>query len=237
MSKPLVLVVEDDKAVRNLLLTALEVNGYTLRSAQTGASSLQEALSHKPDIILLDLGLPDMDGMDILKKIRSWSTVPIVVVSARSEDKDKIEAFDAGADDYVTKPFSVDELMARLRAALRRARGSANTSADADSVFRNGALCIDYAAGLAFLGEGEGKKELNLTPMEYKLLCLLAKHVGKVLTHQFLFKELWGRNTESETSHLRVFMASLRKKVEGGMQGGPQYFQTQMGVGYRMLSL
>lgn len=231
MPKPLVLVVEDDKAVRNLLTTALDVNGYSCRSAGTGATSIQEALSYKPDVILLDLGLPDTDGMDILKKIRSWSNVPILVVSARTEDKDKIEAFDAGADDYVTKPFSVDELMARLRAALRRAHGQADTCASSDNIFRNGELRIDYAAGSVFMHD----QELHLTPMEYKLLCLLARHVGKVLTHQFLFKELWGRSTDNETSHLRVFMASLRKKTEGRFPGGPQYFQTQMGVGYRMV--
>ncbi len=230
---PLVLVVEDDKAVHNLLLTALEINGYACRSAQTGTSSIQEALSYKPDVILLDLGLPDMDGMDILKKIRSWSLVPIMVVSARDEDKDKIEAFDAGADDYITKPFSVDELMARLRAALRRARSNTDAAPDADSLFRNGELCIDYAAGQAFLDKGTHTQELHLTPMEYKLLCLLAKHAGKVLTHQFLFKELWGRSTDGENSHVRVFMASLRKKIEG--DNGPQYFQTHMGVGYRMV--
>lgn len=227
MPEPLVLVVEDDRPIRNLLMTALEVNGYQCRSAETGASSIQEALSYKPDLILLDLGLPDMDGMEILKKIRSWSNVPIMVVSARAEDKDKIEAFDAGADDYVTKPFSVDELMARLRASLRRARRGSE-SPDADSLFRNGELKIDYAAGRAFLGD----EELHLTPMEYKLLCLLAKHVGKILTHQYLFKELWGRSPDSDTSLLRVLMASLRKKIDSNSK----YFQTHMGIGYRMIN-
>lgn len=230
MHKPLVLVVEDDKAVRHLLSTALEMNEYQCHCAETGLASMQEALSYKPDIILLDLGLPDMDGMDILKKIRSWSLVPIIVVSARDEDKDKVAAFDAGADDYVTKPFSVDELMARMRAALRRVRSYADENGRSDSEFRNGELKIDYAAGQAFLGE----QELHLTPMEYKLLCLLARNMGKVLTHQFLFHELWGRATDSESSHLRVFMASLRKKIEARAPN-TQYFQTQMGVGYRMV--
>lgn len=228
---PLILVVEDDKAVRSLLSTALEVNGYLCRSAETGLLSMQEVLSHKPDLILLDLGLPDMDGLDILKKIRAWSQVPILMVSARDEDKDKVAAFDAGADDYVTKPFSVDELMARLRAALRRVRSYADDAAGAASnEFRNGSLRIDYAAGQVFMDA----EEVRLTPLEYKLLCLLAKNAGKVLTHQFLFHELWGRSTDNESSHLRVFMASLRKKIEGGADT-PQYFQTQMGVGYRML--
>lgn len=228
---PLILVVEDDKAVRTLLSTALEVNGYQCRSAETGLISMQEVLSHKPDLILLDLGLPDMDGMDILKKVRSWSQVPILVVSARDDDKDKVAAFDAGADDYVTKPFSVDELMARLRAALRRVRSYGDDAGAASNEFHNGGLRIDYAAGQVFV-DGE---EVRLTPMEYKLLCLLAKNVGKVLTHQLLFHELWGRSTDTESSHLRVFMASLRKKIEGGGADTASYFQTQMGVGYRML--
>lgn len=232
MHKPLVLVVEDDKSVRSLLTTALEVNGYQYRSAETGLASIQEALSYKPDLILLDLGLPDMDGMDILKKIRAWSHVPILVVSARDEDKDKVAAFDAGADDYVTKPFSVDELMARLRAALRRVRSYADDISDADSQFQNGGLRIDYAVGQAFSDD----VELHLTPMEYKLLCLLAKNVGKVLTHQFLLHELWGRSAENEGSHVRVLMAALRKKIEGKEQA-THYFQTQMGVGYRMLHM
>ena len=228
MPKPLVLVVEDDKAVRSLLGTALEVHGYQWRGAETGLLSLQEALSYKPDLILLDLGLPDMDGMDILKKMREWSQVPILVVSARDEDRDKVAAFDAGADDYVTKPFSVDELMARLRAALRRARGS---GAEEMPAFHHDGLRIDYAAGLAFV-DGE---EVRLTPMEYKLLCLLAKNMGKVLTHQYLFHELWGRAADGEGSHLRVLMASLRKKIEGTHEEA-RYFQTQMGVGYRMVA-
>lgn len=238
MHKPLVLVVEDDKAVRSLLSTALDVNGYQCRSAETGLASLQEALSYKPDLILLDLGLPDMDGMEILKKIRLWSRVPILVVSARDEDRDKVAAFDAGADDYVTKPFSVDELMARLRAALRRVHSYADETTSSESEFRNGNLRVDYAAGQAFWGD----QELHLTPMEYKLLCLLAKNVGKVLTHQFLFRELWGRAMDSEGSHLRVLMAALRKKVEAAVSSSPPQtspasplFQTQMGVGYRMV--
>lgn len=232
MHKPLVLIVEDDSAVCNLLLTALELNGYQCRCAKTGLMSIQEALSFKPDAILLDLGLPDMDGLEILKKLRSWSTVPVIVVSAREEDKDKVDAFDVGADDYVTKPFSVDELMARLRAALRRARYYVDKPSEVDSVFQNGALKIDYAAGCAFLGA----EELHLTPMEYKLLCLMAKNTGKVLTHQFLFQELWGRAADADTSHLRVLMATLRKKIENNLPGGPQYFQTHIGVGYRMLT-
>lgn len=233
MNKTLVLVVEDDKAVRNLLGTALELNNYQCRSAETGRLSIQEVLSYKPQIIILDLGLPDMDGMDVLKKIRSWSNVPIVVVSARGEDKDKIDAFDAGADDYVTKPFSIDELLARLRAALRRAAQSGDEREEKTTVFQNGALKIDYAAGCAFMNA----KELHLTPLEYKLLCLLAKNMGKVVTHHFILKELWGKSGADDSSHVRVFMATLRKKIEGSAENAPKYIQTHIGVGYRMVAV
>lgn len=233
MHKPLVLVVEDDKAVRNLIGTALELNNYQCRSAETGRLSIQEVLSYKPQIIILDLGLPDMDGMDVLKKIRSWSNVPIVIVSARGEDKDKVDAFDAGADDYVTKPFSIDELLARLRAALRRAAITGEDREEKANVFHNGELTIDYAAGCVFMH----KTELRLTPLEYKLLCLLAKNVGKVLTHHFILKELWGKSVADDTSQLRVFMATLRKKIEGSAENAPKYIQTHIGVGYRMVTV
>lgn len=228
MNKPLVLVVEDDKSVRNLLTTALEVHGFQSRAAETGMASLQEALSYKPDVILLDLGLPDMDGMDLLAKIRSWSRVPVLVVSARQEDKDKVDAFNAGADDYITKPFSVDELVARVRAVLRRTQYAAESPAESENVVQNGCLRIDFAAGCVYMND----QELHVTPLEYKLLCLFARNIGKVLTHQYLSKEIWGRNAEADSSHLRVFMAALRKKVEGGQQ----IFQTHIGVGYRMLN-
>ena len=233
MHKPLVLLVEDDKAVRNLLATALELYGYQHRSAETGRLSIQEILSYKPDLVLLDLGLPDMDGVDIIKKVRSWSHVPIIVVSARGEDKDKIAAFDAGADDYITKPFSIDELLARLRAALRRMQAYSKNPGQDDRHFTNGALAIDYAAGCATI-DGQ---ELHLTPLEYSLLCLLAKNVGKVLTHHFLVKELWGGGTAGDTPHLRVFMATLRKKMGESAGSAPRYFQTHIGVGYRMVKL
>ena len=181
-------------------------------------------------MVLLDLGLPDIDGVEIIKKIRSWSNVPIIVISARSEDSDKIEALDAGADDYLTKPFSVDELLARLRVTQRRLMTAQAGSAAESSVFTNGKLRIDYAAGCAWIGE----EELHLTPIEYKLLCLLATHVGKVLTHTFITQNIWGSSWESDLASLRVFMASLRKKIEKE-PGAPQYIQTHIGVGYRML--
>ena len=178
MNKPLVLVVEDDTPVRNLITTTLKTHEYRYLSAQNGASAVMEALSHNPDIVLLDLGLPDMDGVEIIRKIRSWSNMPIIVISARTEDSDKIVALDAGADDYLTKPFSVDELLARLRVTQRRLSLMKTDAAQESPIFTNGALKIDYAAGCAYLDGAE----LHLTPIEYKLLCLLSKNVGKVLT-------------------------------------------------------
>lgn len=231
MMKPLILVVEDDHAIKNLITTTLETQNYTFHKAATGAQAIVEAVSQHPDVILLDLGLPDMDGVEIIKKIRGWSNVPIIVISARSEDKDKIDALDAGADDYLTKPFSVEELLARLRVALRRMR-SAGVPAEESTDFVNGELRIDYVSGCAYIGG----KELHLTPIEYKLLCLLARNVGKVLTHKFILKEIWGSAFDSDVPSLRVFMATLRKKIEPN-PSQPQYIQTHVGVGYRMLRL
>lgn len=230
MNKPLILVVEDDAAVRNLITTTLETHQYRFHTAPNGETAILEAASYNPDIVLLDLGLPDLDGVDVIKKIRSWSSMPIIVISARSEDTDKIDALDAGADDYLTKPFSVEELLARLRVTLRRlnsVQGGAETS-----TITNGELQIDYAAGCVSL-RGE---ELHLTPIEYKLLCLLAKNVGKVLTHTFITKEIWGTAWENDVASLRVFMATLRKKIEKD-PSDPQYIQTHIGVGYRMLKV
>ena len=231
MNKPLILIVEDDTAVRNLIATTLETQDYRFHTAQTGAQAVFEAVSQKPDIILLDLGLPDMDGVDIIKKIRSWSTKPIIVISARSEDRDKIEALDAGADDYLTKPFSVEELLARLRVTIRRLSYGETQQAE-ETAFANGELTIDYASGCAFLGG----QELHLTPIEYKLLCLLAKNVGKVLNHTYITREIWGTSWNSDVASLRVFMATLRKKIEPD-PSQPKYIQTHVGVGYRMLRL
>ena len=231
MNKPLILIVEDDTAVRNLIATTLETQDYRFHTAQTGAQAVFEAVSQKPDIILLDLGLPDMDGVDIIKKIRSWSTKPIIVISARSEDRDKIEALDAGADDYLTKPFSVEELLARLRVTIRRLSYGETQQAE-ETVFTNGELKLDYASGCAFLGG----KELHLMPIEYRLLCLLAKNVGKVLTHTYITREIWGTSWNSDVASLRVFMATLRKKIERD-PSQPKYIQTHVGVGYRMLRL
>jgi len=229
MNKPLILVVEDDKAIRKLITTTLETQRYQYHTAETGEASILEAVSKQPDIMILDLGLPDMDGVDIIKKVRAWSNIPIIVVSARSEDRDKIDALDAGADDYLTKPFSVDELLARLRVSLRRVRYDSEKLLKDASTFTNGNLKIDYAAGCVWLEE----EEIHLTPMEYKLLCLLAKNVGKVLTHNHILHEIWGNYT-NDIPALRVFMATLRKKIEK-TSSHPKYIQTHIGVGYRML--
>ena len=229
MNNLLILVVEDDAPVRNLIGTTLKTHGYDYMTAASGESAVMQASSHNPDVILLDLGLPDIDGVDVIKKVRTWSEVPIIVISARTEDKDKIDALDAGADDYLTKPFSVEELLARIRVTERRL-SAMQSSNKGESVFINGDLKIDYAAGCAYLG-GE---ELHLTPIEYKLLCLLSKNVGKVLTHTFLTQNIWGAAWESNVASLRVFMATLRKKIEPTADS-PQYIQTHVGIGYRMV--
>ena len=231
MNKTLILVVEDDRSIQNLMVTTLKAHDYKYLTAANGETAILEASSHNPDIILLDLGLPDMDGIDIIKKIRPWSDVPIIVISARSEDTDKIEALDAGADDYLTKPFSVEELLARLRVTERRLAAMQGKQMT-DSVFINGKLRVDYSAGCAYLDD----EELHLTPIEYKLLCLLSRNVGKVLTHTFITQQIWGHSWENDIASLRVFMATLRKKLDKNADS-VQYIQTHIGVGYRMLKV
>ena len=197
MNKPLILVVEDDSSVKNLITTTLKAHDYRHLTAPNGKAAILEASSHNPDIVLLDLGLPDIDGVDVIKKIRTWSNMPIIVISARSEDTDKIDALDAGADDYLTKPFYMEELVARIYAYLN-------------------------------------EQELHLTPIEYKLLCILSQNVGKVLTHTYITQKIWGHSWENDIASLRVFMATLRKKIETTPES-PKYIQTHIGVGYRML--
>ena len=231
MSKLQILVVEDDAPVRNLITTTLKANDYRYLITANGEGAVAEAASHNPDIILLDLGLPDIDGVEVIRRVRSWSNAPIIVISARSEDSDKIDALDAGADDYLTKPFSVEELLARLRVTQRRLALMKGVQAQ-QAVYENGALRIDYSSNCAYLS-GE---ELRLTPMEYKLLCLLAQNTGKVLTHKFILQNVWGNSLESDIGSLRVFMTTLRKKLEK-TPGSPQYIQTHIGIGYRMLKV
>lgn len=230
--KKSILVVEDDKAIRNLITTTLETQGYGFRVADTGQKAILEAVSFQPDIIILDLGLPDMDGVEIITKVRSWSNNPIIVVSARSEDKDKIKALDAGADDYLTKPFSIDELLARIRVAFRKMNYD-NSNAKEEPIFVNGGLKIDYSANTVYVDE----EEVHLTPMEYRLLCLLAKNVGKVLTHNYILDKIWVNVlVDRDTQSLRVFMATLRKKIEKD-PSEPKYIQTHIGVGYRLIRI
>lgn len=229
MNKAHILVVEDDNAVAKLMAATMESQDYQYRIASTGASAIMEALSYKPEVMILDLGLPDTDGIEVIKKIRVWSNMPIIVVSARSEDTDKVAALDAGADDYLTKPFSVDELLARLRVTQRRLNLLASDGINSP-VFVNGPLKIDFSAGCVWLSENE----LHLTPIEYKLLCVLAHNVGKVLTHTSLTQKVWGSTQENDIASLRVYMASLRKKLER-CPDAPHLIQTHVGVGYRML--
>lgn len=230
MNKPLVLVVEDDRPVRNLIVTTLKSYDYRYLTAENGKTAIMEASSHNPDIVLLDLGLPDIDGAEVITNIRGWSNMPIIVISARSEDSDKITALDAGADDYLTKPFSVEELLARLRVTQRRLLLLKSSNDAGKPVFQNGELKIDYAASCVYL-KGE---EMHLTPIEYKLLCLLSHNVGKVLTHTYITMQIWGSSRENDIASLRVFMATLRKKLEPE-KTSPQYIQTHIGIGYRML--
>jgi two-component system KDP operon response regulator KdpE len=227
--KTLILVVEDDRAVRNLITATLNaLHSYTILTAVTGESAIMQTASRNPDIIILDLGLPDIDGMDVIHKVRTWSNRPIIVVSARSEDNDKIDALDAGADDYLTKPFSVEELLARIRVAIRKMQYD-NRPVKNEAIFENGDLKIDYSAASVFLNG----QEVHLTPIEYKLLSLLAKNVGKVLTHNYILNQVWPNPLEADSSLVRVFMATLRKKIEKD-PSKPVYIQTHIGIGYRM---
>ncbi|MFC9539154.1 response regulator transcription factor [Lysinibacillus sp. NPDC056959] len=224
-----ILVVEDDVAIGNLIKMTLATQQYEFDIARDGNSALQKALAMNPDVFILDLGLPDIDGVELITKIRSWTQTPIIVVSARGEEHDKINALDAGADDYVTKPFSVEELLARIRVALRRMLFEHQLENE-PSVFVNGNLQINYAANTVFVNG----KEVHLTPIEYKLLVVLSKHVGKVLTHNFILKEIWHNVLQSDVPSLRVFMATLRKKIEDNPTN-PKLIQTHVRVGYRML--
>lgn len=230
--KPTILVVEDDATVRNLITTTLETQNYKYNTAENGTKALFAAASGNVDIILLDLGLPDMDGVEVIQKIRTWSVVPIIVISARSDDKDKIQALDAGADDYLTKPFSVEELLARLRSTLRRIQYLESKGTIEEVVFHNGDLSIDYSSATVKLGN----QELHLMPIEYNLLCLLARNVGKVLTHHYILDKVWTNAIESDLASLRVYMASLRKKIEPD-KSESKYIQTHIGIGYRMIKI
>ena len=221
---PLVLLVEDESQVRRFLRAALTTRGYRLIEAETMREGEQLATSHNPDVFLLDLGLPDGDGVDLTRRLREWTRAPIIVLSARGREEDKVNALDAGADDYLTKPFGVNELVARLRVALRHAQAAP----EAPSVVEAGPLRMDLARREVTV---EGR-EVRLTPTEYRLLALLARHAGKVLTHRQILREVWGPNA-TEAHYVRVQMAELRKKVEAD-PARPRLLVTEPGVGYRL---
>ena len=223
---PLVLVVEDEKPMLHFLRVSLGANGYRVVESTDGEDAVNQAASRSPDVVLLDLGLPDIDGVEVTRRLRSWSRVPIIVLSARDRERDKVAALDAGADDYLTKPFGVDELMARLRVALRHA---ANVGENRKSpIFSVGDLTVDLASRLVQV-RGE---EVHLTPIAYKLLALLVQNAGKVITHRQLLRDVWGPNA-NETHYLRVFMGQLRQKLEAD-PSHPRYLITEPGVGYRL---
>ena len=224
---PRVLIVEDEPEVRRFLRTALDVQGFRVVEAETAKEGLAAATTYNPEVILLDLGLPDGDGIEITRRVREWSRVPIIVISARGREDDKVGALDAGADDYLTKPFGVNELLARIRAALRRAVQSA--SPGGDPVLSVGTLRIDQARREVRVGE----REVKLTPIEYRLLALLARNAGKVLTHRQILREVWGPGHTEESHYLRVYMAQLRRKLEAD-PARPALLVTEPGVGYRL---
>jgi len=230
MSEPAlrILVVDDERPIRRFLKVSLG-GQHTVFEAANGEEALQAVTMERPDLIILDLGLPDMDGAEVTRRLREWTQIPIIVISVREREDDKIAALDAGADDYLTKPFSVDELLARIRVGLRRIRCDSEKLLKDSNIFINNNLKIDYTAGCVSIDD----KEIHLTPIEYKLLCLLAKNIGKVLTHNFILHEIWGNYT-NDVPALRVSMATLRKKMEIN-SSQPKYIQTHIGVGYRML--
>ncbi len=221
-----VLIIEDEAEIRRFLRSTLPAHGYRLYETSTGAEGLAQAASRNPDIILLDLGLPDMDGIEVIRQVRAWSAIPILVLSARDQEQVKVAALDLGADDYVTKPFGVEELLARMRAALRHA---ARPVGDADSVLTLGDVTVDLEKRQVVMAG----KEVHLTPIEYKLLTTLVRHAGKVLTHRQLLKEVWGPLHVEESHYLRVYMRQLRNKVEVN-PARPRYLVTELGVGYRL---
>ena len=221
-----VVVIEDDPQIRRFLRTVLPAEGFDVHEAETGERGLVEAATRKPDLVILDLGLPDLDGVEVVRRLREWSTVPVIILSARAREQDKVAALDAGADDYLTKPFGAGELLARLRVALRHA---ASRGQPGEPTFRVGDLEVDLAARRVHL---EGA-EAHLTPIEYRLLAVLVRHAGLVVTHRQLLRDVWGPAYVEHTHTLRVHMASLRRKIERE-PARPRYLRTELGVGYRL---
>jgi two-component system KDP operon response regulator KdpE len=226
MPEPTIVLIEDEPPIRRFLRATLTGQGYRLYEVGTGADALVEVAQRQPDVVILDLGLPDIDGVDVIRRLREWSTVPIIVLSARGQERDKVAALDAGADDYVSKPFSAGELLARVRVALRHAVGAAHEDSAA---FKVGELQVDLLRRHVIVSG----VEVRLTPIEYKLLATLVHHAGKVVTHQQLLREVWGPNHDEQSHYVRVYMAHLRHKLEAE-PARPRYLLTEPGVGYRL---
>jgi len=224
---PLILLIEDEPQMRRFLRTALASNDYRLVEAETAKDGLAQAAARNPDVILLDLGLPDRDGLDVTRELREWSATPVIVLSARGREQDKVAALDVGADDYLTKPFGVDELLARIRVALRHA--ALRAGAAPEPVFEVAELRVDLPARRVW----RAGQEVHLTPTEYKLLATLVRHAGKVLTHRQLLKEVWGTSYANQSHYVRVYLAQLRQKIEAD-PARPRLLLTEPGVGYRL---
>ena len=225
-----ILIIEDEQSIARFISTILTANGYETLLARTGSEGLSMVSSNCPDLVILDLGLPDMDGMDILKSLRGWSSLPVVVVSARSHEKDKVAALDMGADDYLTKPFGTDELLARVRTAMRHTRtATGNDELARQGTYTVGDLVIDYNKHQVLVGGVNAK----LTLSEFRIVALLGKHAGKVLTYDYIIRELWGPRAGSDNQILRVNMANIRRKIEKN-PAEPEYLFTEVGVGYRL---
>ncbi len=228
MSKtdPVIIVIEDDPPIRKFLRTSLSSQGFTVFEADTGKQGIVEAGVRKPDLIVLDLGLPDMDGVDVIRAIRSWSSMPIIILSARSHEQHKIDALDMGADDYLTKPFGFGELMARIRVALRRSNRPQDNQSD--NVVITGNLKVDLNNRLVMVDD----REIHLTPIQFRLLAVLIRHADRVMTHQQILKEVWGPSYQENAHYLRIYMSQLRQKLETDPTQ-PRYLVTESGVGYR----
>ena len=229
-SKIHIVLIEDEKQIRRFLSAALEAEGMNVYEAETGKQGLIVCATRKPDLLIVDLGLPDIDGLEVIRDVRSWSEVPIIVLSARSQEHEKVSALDAGADDYLSKPFGAAELIARIRAHLRR-RQPSNTSSSNEALFQFGDVRVDFSLRTVTRA-GEA---VHLSPIEYRLLSVLARHVGKVMTHRQLLKEVWGPNNAENSHYLRIYMANLRQKLEQ-QPAQPQHLLTETGVGYRLLA-
>lgn len=226
-ASPVTVVIEDDPAIRRFLRTSLTAHGFKVFEADQGRQGMIEAEIRKPDFIILDLGLPDIDGVEVIKAIRRWSAMPIIILSARSSEQHKIDALDAGADDYLTKPFGLGELLARLRVAMRHS--VSNPAQDQEGIFSTGELKVDLVKRQIMVSDNE----VHLTPIQYRLLAVLIKNAGKVLTHQYLLKEVWGPSYKDNSHYLRIYMSQLRQKLETNPTQ-PQYLLTESGVGYRL---